>query len=339
LLLNLNPYAINHKPCKMTTEKRNDEIDLIELFQKMGNGLINLANKFLNVLYTIFLFLIRRSILIGAIIIITLAFGYFQYKTSPRYYSSSLEAYSNAMSSIDMINYVNNINKLFLEDNNEGLQSKLGLDPLLLEKIKGAKAFKVIDINKDGITDLVDYHDRYLTSDSVVSHSRFVIKVEVYSQTVFPLIQTKILNYIDQNQYIKDRNTLRKEQLSALIQKLDNEISSLDSLKKSEYFTKENRTKTQAGQILVMNETETQLYHGQIMTLYREKQGFEETLTLRTDPITVIQDFSSLSVIENNLMSYFKFWGILGLVLSILLSIFIENLKGIKRIISDSRKK
>ncbi len=93
----------------MTTEKRNDEIDLIEVFQKMGNGIKNLFNSFFNLLYLILLFFIRKSILILIIILLGLAYGYFKYKTSPRYYSSSIEAYSNAISSIDMINYVNNI--------------------------------------------------------------------------------------------------------------------------------------------------------------------------------------------------------------------------------------
>ena len=87
----------------MTTEKRNDEIDLIEVFQKLGNGIVNLFNKFLNLVYQILLFFIRRAILIGIVIILALGYGYIKYKTSPRFYSSSLEAYSNAMASLDMI--------------------------------------------------------------------------------------------------------------------------------------------------------------------------------------------------------------------------------------------
>jgi len=114
----------------------------------------------------------------------------------------------------------------------------------------------------------------------------------------------------------------------------------LDSLKKSEYFKRdEDQLKTQAGQLLVMNEKTTQLYHPQIIALYKEKQGLEQQLELRTDPITIIQDFSALSVVENNLMHYIKQFGIFGIVLGILLAIAIENFKGIRRLISDSRKK
>jgi uncharacterized protein (DUF2344 family) len=322
----------------MTTEKRNDEIDLIEVFQKLGNGIVKLFNRFIHLIYQILLFFIRRAILIGIIIIIGLSIGFYKYKTSPSFYSSTLEAHSNAMSSIDMINYINNLHVLFSTNNTESLQSKIGINKEELEKIKDVKAFKVVDFNMDGIPDLIDFDEKYETSDSTISRSRFVIKVEVFDQETFPAIQQGILDFINQNQYIKNRNSIRKLQLNDLISKLDYEISALDSLQKSEYFTKKEEPNTKAGQILIMNEKVTQLYHPQIMALYKEKQGLEETLDLRTEHITIIQDFSTLSVIENNLMTYIKFWGIIGIVLGILFSIFIENRKSIGRLISDSKK-
>jgi len=320
-----------------TEEKRNDEIDLIEVFQKMGNALKNLFMGIINFLYQILLFLIRRTILIGIIIILFVAFGVFKYKTSPTFYSSTLEAYSNAMSSIDMINYVNNINELFVEDDINALESKLGIDSVNLEKIKKVKAYKVIDKNKDGITDLVDYDEKYETSDSMISRSRFVIKVEVFDQTVFPVIQQSILDYIGRNVYISELNSIRKRQLKALINKLDGEISMLDSLKKFEYFKDQDQLTPQSGQILVMNEKETQLYHGQIISLYRERLDLEERLEIRTDPITIIQDFSALAVTENTLFTYLKKYGILGIVFGILIAFIYEKWPVVRRVVRDSQ--
>jgi len=95
-------------------EKRNDEIDLIEVFQKMGDAVKKLFMGLVNFLYQILLFLIRRAVLIGIIVIVFVAFGVFMYKISPIYYSSTLNAYSNALSSITMINYINHINELFI---------------------------------------------------------------------------------------------------------------------------------------------------------------------------------------------------------------------------------
>ena len=43
-------------------EKRNDEIDLIEVFQKMGDAVKKLFMGLVNFLYQILLFLIRRAV-------------------------------------------------------------------------------------------------------------------------------------------------------------------------------------------------------------------------------------------------------------------------------------
>ncbi|MFP4024822.1 MAG: hypothetical protein ACLFVR_09865 [Thiohalospira sp.] len=321
-----------------TEEKRNDEIDLIEVFQKMGQGIKNLFNNFLNFLYKVLLFLIRRAMIIGIVLILFLAYGAFKYKTSPSYYSSTLEAYSNVISSTDMINYINNINELSKEKDLQTLESKLGIDSTELKKIKSVKAYKVIDLNKDGVTDIVDFNNKYATSDTTISETRFVIKVEVLDQSVFPIIQNSILDYIESNTYIKELNTIRKRQIQELISKLNDEISLLDSLKKYEYFKKQNQLTPQAGQLLVMNEKETQLYHEQIISLYREKQLLEERLEIRTDPITIIQDFSALAVTENKLITYLKANGLWGIVFGLLIALFIENRKVIKKVFQDSRR-
>ena len=323
----------------MTTERKNDEIDLIEVFQKIGTGIKNLFNWFINLLYNILLFFIRKAILIIIMMIIFLSFGYYKYKTSPRFYSSSIEAYSNAISSIDMINYVNNIHELFRTNNTVVLQSKLNVEQEELKKIKNVKAYKVIDLNRDGVSDEIDYFEKYSTADTLVSENRFVVKVEVFDPAIFPIIQASILSYIDKNKYINELNTVRKKQLNELIVKLDEEINALDSLKKTEYFKINKSLEPQSGQLLVMNEKETKLYHDQIISLYKQKQDLEQTLELRTEPITIIQDFSALTTIENDLMTYVKTYGIMGLVISILISFITEKRKEILKIISDSRNK
>jgi hypothetical protein len=322
----------------MSTDKRNDEIDLIEVFQKFTSWMNQITVKFFNFLYSIFLFFVRRSILISIVLAIGLIIGFYQFKTSQRFYSSSLEAYSNAMSSIDMINYINNIHELFYADNNEGLEQQLDIDEDVLGMIKDVKAFKVIDVNNDDIADFIDFDESYETSDTTISKNRFVIKVEVYDQTVFPIIQKSILNYIGKNQYINNLKVIREKQLNQLIAKLNEEIISLESLKNAEYFEKKEKLEPQAGQLLVMNERQTQLYHEQIISLYIQKQELEKTLQLRTEAITVIQEFSSLSKVENDLISYIKSYGILFFILGTFVSFLIENIKGIKNIISDSKR-
>ncbi len=324
------------------TSKENtntsDEIDLLELFQKIGNTLKKWFMAILQFVYQIVLFLVRKSVFIGIVVILGLLWGGIKYKTSPRYYSSRLEAYSNTLSSIDMINYINNIHELFAENNIENLQSKLGITEQTLANVKDVQAFKVLDFNKDGITDEIDFDNEYTTADTSVSNTRFVVKVEVFDQEVFPVIQNRMLSYIDQNTYINEMNQVRKRQLQELIAQLDNEIAMLDSLKREEYFEKENKMEPQRGQLLVMNEKETKLYHQDLISLYKEKQTLEQRLELRMDPITIIQDFSALTVTENNLMSYLKTYGIAALIFALVIGLLWELRPYIRRVMQDAKK-
>jgi hypothetical protein len=315
----------------------NDEIDLLELFQKMGNAIKNGFMALVQFIYQIILFLVRKSVFIGIVVILGLIWGGIKYKTSPRYYSSRLEAYSNTLSSIDMINYINNIHELFAQKNIENLESKLGTTEETLKNVKDVQAFKVMDFNDDGITDEIDFNNEYSTADTTVSDTRFVVKVEVFDQEVFPVIQNRIISYIGQNTYINEMNQVRKRQLHELIAQLGSEITMLDSLKREEYFKKEDKMEPQQGQLLVMNEKETQLYHPQLLSLYKEKQELEEQLELRMDPITIIQDFSALSITENNLMTYLKKYGVLALVLSIVIGLLWELRPYIRRMITDAK--
>ena len=317
----------------------HDEIDLFELMQRVRNSIRRIFNYILNLAYKILLFLIRRYVLIGIITIIFIAFGVFRYKTTPRLYSSSMEAISNAMPSIDMINYINNINTLFENDDKEGVQNLLGFSKDEIDEIISLKAYKVLDYNKDGIKDKVDFEEDFIPSDTLVSMSKLVVRIIKNTPNNDQDYQEKLINYINKNKYITDINSIRRKQLKELVIKYGTEIDILDSLQKKEYFTKKEKISTQAGQLLIMNEKDIPLYHDKIISMYKEKQNIEKTLELQLYPLTIIQDLSGSSKIENDIMSYLKLYGILGFFLSVILAIIIEKFTLIKKVINDSKVK
>jgi len=324
----------------MTVEKRNDEIDLLDLSRKLGNVIKKFFSGIGKLIALLFSFLIRQSVLIISLIIIALIIGFIQYKSTPTHYISSFEAHSNALPSLEIISYINNIHEDFEEKNYQQLETKLELDSTFLEKIKDIQAYKVIDLNEDGVTDIIDYENNYLSSDSTVSRNRFVVQVKTYNDngSIYDTLKDRIIAYVNKNEYIKENMAIRNQQRRELISKLDEEISYLDSLRKTEYFSKEDKLKTQKGQILIMNEKETQLYHQNILDLYRSQQNYEEELELRSEPITIIQDLTSASV-ENDLSSYLKKYGFMGLLLGLFAGLIIENFKSIKTLVQSARNK
>jgi len=326
----------NEDTKKKTT---NEEIDLFDLMQKTGNSIRKIFNYILNLTYKILLFFIRRYVLIGIITIIFIAFGVVRYKTTTRLYSSSMEAISNAMPSIDMINYINNISTLFENEDKEGVQNLLGLSKEEMDEIISLKAYKVLDYNKDGVKDKVDFEEDFLPSDTLVSMSKLVVRIIKNTPNRDQDYQEKLIDYINKNKYITNINSIRRKQLKELVIKYGTEIDILDSLQKKEYFTKKEKISTQAGQLLIMNEKDIPLYHDKIISMYKEKQNIEKTLELQLYPLTIIQDLSGSSKIENDIMSYLKLYGILGFFLSVILAIIIEKFTLIKKVINDSKVK
>ena len=323
----------------MTTEKENnEEIDLIELFQKISSKIKSALNTITIFLYHIFLFFVRKSVLIAIIIAISIIGGVIKYKTTPRYYSSHLEAYTNTLSSIEIINYVNNLHKLIEEENKSDVSDKLKLSEKELKNIKDIQAFKIVDKNGDGITDEIDYENEYTSGDSTISRSRFVIKVEAYNKNSFQKIQPRIIDYIKQNNYINEINVVRIRQVKEMIAQMNQEIELLDSLKKEEYFSHKGELEPQKGQLLIMNQKETKLYHNEQIKLFKQKQKLDKELEIRQDPITITQDFSALTFTENTLVYYLKHYGIIGLLIGIFLSLTIETKSLIFKTIKNAKR-
>ncbi len=322
----------------MNEEKKHDEIDLIDLFKKLGNMIKKFFLGIGKLISLFFLFLIRHAVLISSLIFIALIIGFIKYKSTPTSYISSFEAHSNALPSLETIRYINNIHQDFKERNYQQLETKLELDSLYLRKIKDIQAYKVIDLNKDGVTDIIDYDNSYPSSDTTISRSLFVVQVKTYKTGIYDTIKDRIIDYVNKSEYIKENISIRNQQLKELTSKVNEEISYMDSLRKTEYFSKEDKLKPGQGQLLIMNEKETQLYHDNILTLYEKRQNYERRLELRGEPITIKQDLTEVSV-EYDLFYYLKKYGLAGLIVGIFGGLIIENFKRIKTTIHSARHK
>ncbi len=97
--------------------KATDEVDLIELFNRMGRGIKRGTVWLFKQVENLFILLIRQSLWIVSFAIIGLLVGYLIYKSSPRYYSSEMTAISNSVDNSHIVNSINLLNSLFKEKN------------------------------------------------------------------------------------------------------------------------------------------------------------------------------------------------------------------------------
>lgn len=304
-------------------QRPTDEIDLLELFSRMGKGIKKFSYWIVELIQSFFLLLIRKSIWILSFSIIGGFVGYFFYSITPRFYSSEMVARSNSMNNNIIVNSINLLNDLFENKNYSALGGYLRTTPKEAEKIKSIEAFYGIDINKDKIADFIDYNQTYNPKDSTQKRLSdiFYLRINVYDETIFSNVRDGIKKYISTNPFILQNNEVRIQQAKNMISEYQSEINKLDSLQKVQYFEVPRIQKGGNSQMIVLNEKESKLYHNDILNLYYKKLALEKELILNPDPITIIQDFTQLSKAENPLIKFLKTWIIVFAILGLLFSL------------------
>jgi len=296
-----------------TTPKSNanEEIDLLELFNRMGKSIQKGIRWILDLLYKLIILILGKSIWIGSSAVIGIIIGVLFFFITPRFYSSQMVAISNSTNNDVVINSLNQLNELCLNSNHQALANYLNISLLQAEQIKSIKAFYGIDLNNDKVTDYIDYLNSFNSKDTSIHRLKdiFYLKIEVFNESVFSAIRDGIKHYIWSNPYIEENSQIRKEQITDMIAAYSKEIQKLDSLQKDYYFNQITQ-RAGNGQIIFLNEKDVKLFHKEMLELVAQKQLLQKDMTLNPDPITIIQDFTQLSQAENPWTKYVKFWGL-----------------------------
>ncbi|HAM99298.1 MAG TPA: hypothetical protein DCQ26_11890 [Marinilabiliales bacterium] len=315
------------------TETKNapQEIDLIELFNKIGKWIGNQIKWFFNLFVAIFYFFLRNTLWFFLFIIIGIIAAIVFHKVARLYYHTELVGYSHTISNIEVIQSINNWNfsTIFTEDE--------------MNNVKDIGATYLLDINKDGIWDRVEDIDDMEKMDTNIMKQRtygnFCIQIEVYDTLLIPRIKESVMNYLSNNQRVLERNEIRLRQMEQLIPKLQKEIIELDSLKKAEYFSNNKPTVAKMGEMLLIGEKETKLYHKDVLELIGQQQKIERDLFLNKDPFEIILDFSVPTKEENSLFYLTtRFVGI-SLIIGFFIILFFDQRKFVFDQIKKSKEK
>ena len=321
----------------ITPKQAPDEIDLIELFNRMGRSIKKSINWLFNLFLDFLGLILRKSLWILVSVLLGLTAAYFLYQITPRYYSSEMTAISNSINNSHIVTSINLLNDLFKKQNYSIAAEYLNIDINMAKQIKSVEALYTIDINRDKLPDYVDYKWQYNPLRDTLPkrlNDYFVIRLEVYNEKVFTTARDGIKSYIYKNKFIVENNTERLRQNKILIESIDAEIRKLDSLQNVEYFNLPLQQKANSNQMVVLNEKDRKLYHEQKLQLEREKLKLEKELNINSEPITIVQDFTPLSKAAN---PYSKYAVRVGLVFA-LLGFIASLLWQFRRFIIDSIK-
>ncbi len=319
-----------------TKNVRDDEIDLLDLFRRMGKTLSGWFNALGRAFLISVVFLLKRWLPLTISVLLGIGVSYYSKYTSDSSFSADMVIRNNTISNADMISYLNRLHTFCAENNTPELTSSISFKADEVKNIIDISPFWIIDKGKDGVPDFVDYANSHNVYDTVNvrMQDRLDVRVKIKSPQALVQVQEGIIKFINSDSLFQQKNRIRLRQNLESIARFNYDIKQLDSLQKIKYFveTKNQRPQT-GGQILYLQQqNNTQLIYPDIQALMQRKQNLESERDLYKSIVTVMSDFSLPAKRENGTMFYAKKYVPIFFGLALLILILLANRKKIKEV-------
>ena len=326
---------------------KDEEIDLLDLFRRMGLTLNRWIHALVKAFLISFVFLLRRWLPLGLSIAAAIGVSYMMKSTSASFFNSDLvfrnnlvlmdklKMRDNSGTTAELISKINKLHTFCLDNNSEALSEALSMTSESVKNISDISAYWIIDQSRDGIPDYVDYKGSHNVYDTINIRiqDRMDVRVIIHSPQDLNKVREGIINFIDSDSLFQQRNKLRLIQNKELIKRLDYDILQLDSLQKVKYFEETRNMKPKSGgQIVFMQEQKTQLVYNDIYQLYDRKQSLELQSDLYKGVFTVLSDFSLPIRRDNGVMYYGKSMIPIFFFLTLIILIAVANRKNLYEI-------
>ncbi len=346
-------------------KEKEKEIDLLEVSgnvaKSVKKGSISLFSflwKSIKLVFILFfrLFMFGLNSWKFVVIVAAIAVGgtYYLYNSNEPYYNSDGYGISRITSSQEIIQIINSISipndSLKITLNND-----LNLPPEIYNNIISLRASWLIDENGDGIADLVDYNNDYIIDEEKDSMAyrmtdRFNVRLQVWDQTITDEVQTALLDYLYNHNFIKSLNESRLNTMNGMVNVYQDQANVLDSLQYYEYFIEKQKEEQQnlLGGLKIgdfelkasPDQKDKRLYHEEIINLKENAVKSKSTLIYNTEPIVFVGNLNNTAARANSLTFYAK--KVLFMLIPIALVIFVlmrrrefESIFDVKDLLED----
>ena len=231
-----------------------DEIDLVDLLKKTVK---TVTSNILALVITL---------------VISVGTAYVVYFNSKSVYESKMIVRSDILTEPFTNSMAESVNDLIKTKNHNSLKEKLVLgdnDALALVEIKISSLKGEVKV-KEEKEDL----------------AFFLITIKVHNNTMLPRLQESLLNYLQNNEYVKVRIQLREEYYRQSIAKVDKEIQALDSLKSR--ITKGQPFSGNGSNMIFFDPTNV---YSSSIELFKQKINLQQSLEL-VNSVQLIEGFT-----------------------------------------------
>jgi hypothetical protein len=233
-------------------DKSNDEIDLF-----------NLVGRFVLVLK-------KYAVLIVICVLIATGTSLGLYFAAKKVYESRMMIFSDILTESYAEKLAVTIQSLLWDGNHELVGKRLGITTEQAGLVKSIKVESALD---EGAANVQESDKLFL-----------VVTVRVQDNSVLPDLQNGILNYVRQNEFAKVREEQKRIFLTDLIQKVEEEITKIESLKER---ISEGNYRGSEGMVMM----DPSNPYAKTVELYREKLTYESELAL-LNSVQLVEGFT-----------------------------------------------
>lgn len=169
----------------------------------------------INIVERAFLFFRRYRITFIIAIVAGVALGCLRYYSSGKMYKSRLILHSSFLTNLEEIEIITYWNELLKRNEYTALAQSFNCDEKMLHDVVSIEASEI------------------LKNYSASNPNGFYIDARIRNNAVLPGLQKALVFGLNNTEYVKQRLSLRKQDLETLIEKVTTEIQKLDSVKKS----------------------------------------------------------------------------------------------------------
>jgi len=294
----------------------SDEIDLAQFFRWIGRGFSNAGDAFIagaaglrNTFYT------NRVFFLGVIVLGLILGALYSEILKKDYYKSAMVLSCDYLNTQILQNTIDKFNLLAEEKDTEGIQEVLKLDSATAKNIQKF-AFRPF-VSEDDVVEMEVLREQLnnVTGDKkelvekvinrleIENKNAYEISVFVYDPSSVKPLETALVNYFKNNNYIKGRIESNKRRLEARKAKLQDELRKLDSLKVVLFQNYQSLAQKSRGSNNVVVGGEEGLTNPlEVFTtdleLHEELQDVERQLYLNTD-FEIVDGFTSFKEPES----------------------------------------
>jgi len=299
----------------MESQKSNtlDEIDLGQLFARIGNFFSNIGLGILRFLSLVRRIPVENKGLFTIIIVVSLALGTSYHTFRKKVYETTMILSSDYLNKRLVDNSIEKLNLLANEKSKNGLAKTLGISDTLAKNIAKFSAKPFVDEkdlielevlkeqlkNAQSETKNTKVIDQVIQRIEIENRHSFEITIQAYKPGVIHSLQDAIVNFFKNNDYISKRIKITKDNRIDKKTKLQHDLQKLDSLKFiifDNYKSMAAQSRQGSNNVILSDKAVTdpiQIYN-QDLELYNQYQAVNAQIYVQPD-FEVVDGFTELT--------------------------------------------